>query len=85
LQKWSAGKTAVKMLLAGARVVQLGSVLYQQTPGAVRQILTEIENWMTDNHYQTLVDFRGKMSHARTKHPEAIERLQYIKALVGIQ
>jgi len=32
-----------------------------------------------------VADFRGKLSQARSERPEAYERLQYIKALTGVE
>jgi dihydroorotate dehydrogenase (fumarate) len=47
-------------------------------------ILDEVEKWMEAKGYETPDDFRGKMSHKNSKHPEYFQRQQYIRALVGI-
>jgi len=35
--------------------------------------------------FETPADFRGQLSQVRSEDPEGYERLQYIKALVGIE
>jgi hypothetical protein len=40
---------------------------------------------MQAHGFERLDDFRGRLSQAHSEHPEHHERLQYIKALVGIE
>lgn len=79
------GRDAVKQLLAGATVVQLCSTLYRNGLGQIGQILAQLTAWMQNHGYERLDDFRGRLSQARSEHPEGYERLQYVKALVGIE
>ena len=74
----------VKLLLAGAKTVQVCSVLYQKGLEQIGPMLKGLEQWMSRHGFQSIDDFRGKLSHAQTETPELWERLQYIKALVGI-
>lgn len=75
----------IKLLLAGAKAVQICSVLYQKGLEQIKPMRKGIEQWMSDHDLQSIDDFRGRLSHAQTETPELWERLQYIKALVGIE
>jgi dihydroorotate dehydrogenase (fumarate) len=79
------GRDVVKQLLAGATVVQLCSTLYRNGLGQIGLILDQLQEWMATHGYERLEDFRGRLSQARSEHPEDHERLHYIKALVGIE
>ncbi|MCD6120816.1 MAG: dihydroorotate dehydrogenase-like protein [Spirochaetales bacterium] len=79
------GDGAVKMLLAGVNAVQVCSTLYLNGIEQIAKILERIENWMKEKNFAKIDDFRGKMSQVESKEPEYYERLQYIKALVGIE
>ncbi len=76
--------SALKMVLAGARAVQLCSVVYQKGFGVVREILTGMETWLDKRKASGLDDIRGKLSRFTSRSPADFERLQYIKALTGI-
>ena len=79
------GADVVKQLLAGASAVQICSVLYKKGPKYIETILQEIETWMKSNKFDVIDDFRGRLSQEESDEPAAYERLQYIKALVGIE
>ncbi|HKL27142.1 MAG TPA: hypothetical protein VJ910_13030, partial [Desulfuromonadales bacterium] len=76
---------AIKQLLAGATTVQLCSALYRHGFARIGEILDGMQSWMEDHGYTRLDDFRGRLSQARSDDPDAFERVQYIKALVGIE
>jgi dihydroorotate dehydrogenase (fumarate) len=73
------GKAAIKQLLAGAKAVQLCSVLYKQGEKQIEVILDEIENWMKSKNYKTIGDFRGKMNYRNIPDPSVYERSQFMK------
>lgn len=77
------GAGVVKQLLAGARAVQVCSVLYQKGVGHIRTVLGEVEDWMKRHAYTSIDDFRGKLSREASKNPAAYERLQFMKASLG--
>ena len=79
------GDGAIKMLLAGVNAVQVCSTLYLNGIEQIAKILERLESWMKEKSFATINDFRGKMSQAESDKPEYFERLQYIKALVGIE
>lgn len=76
------GGDVVKMLLAGADVVQVVSTLYKHGPKQIAKILQEIETWMAGKQYTCLDDFRGKLSNASMKDPYAYRRAQYVDILM---
>jgi dihydroorotate dehydrogenase (fumarate) len=75
----------IKHLLAGATVIQLASTLYKNGVGKITSVLSELEEWMVAHGFKSLADFRGRLSQAHSEKPELYERLQYIKALVGVE
>jgi dihydroorotate dehydrogenase (fumarate) len=76
---------AVKQILAGADVVQVCSVLYQQGLEQIEIIKKGLEDWMGTHGFNSITDFRGKLSQKKSEYPTAHERLQYIKLFVGIE
>lgn len=79
------GAGAIKQLLAGASVAQLCSTLYINGLGQINLILEYINAWMKRHGFDSIGKFRGKLSQMQSDRPELYERLQYIKALVGIE
>lgn len=73
------GLGAVKQLLAGAEAVQVCSVLYRNGVEYIRDIVGEMKKWMEKKQYNSIEEFRGKMSYANLKDPAAYERAQFIK------
>jgi dihydroorotate dehydrogenase (fumarate) len=76
---------AIKQMLAGAKAVQVVSVLYQKGPGQIALMLKEMETWMESHHFASTKDFTGKMSFRETSNPAAYERVQFIKHFAGIE
>jgi dihydroorotate dehydrogenase (fumarate) len=74
----------IKQLLAGAATVQVCSTLYIHGIGHIANMLSNIVAWMQKHHFESVADFRGRLSQKDSDRPELYERLQYIKALVGI-
>lgn len=79
------GKGLIKQLLAGAKAVQIASVLYKKGFKEIEQMLETLENWMERKNYNRLSDFIGIMSVAETKNPAAYERVQFMKHFSGIE
>jgi len=73
------GEDAIKMLLAGADVVQLASTLYRNGTSQVANIIKKLEDWMSIHKYETIEDFRGKMSFGNIENPHNWERVQFMK------
>ncbi len=79
------GVGVIKQLLAGAAVVQICSTLYVNGLEQVGRMLGQLEEWIKKHDFESIDQFRGKMSQVESDRPELYERLQYIKALVGIE
>jgi len=72
----------IKMILAGADVVQMVSTIYRNSPSVVSDILIDLNRWMDDKGYKTLDDFRGKLSRKNMKDPYTYQRAQYVDILM---
>jgi dihydroorotate dehydrogenase (fumarate) len=77
------GLDVAKALLAGAQVVQVASALLQHGIPYLSTMLRELEIWMDERGYQSVGDFRGKLSQAQVDDPLAFERAQYVKLLMA--
>lgn len=77
------GRSVVKMLLAGASVAQVASVIFKHKATHLGEMLREVEAWMKEKEYASVGDFRGILSQKSNPEPAVFERAQYIKTLVG--
>jgi dihydroorotate dehydrogenase (fumarate) len=77
------GKSALKVLLAGANVAMVCSVLFKHKAQYLGVMLREMETWLKDKDYQNVNEIRGILSQKTCPDAEAFERAQYIKLLVG--
>jgi dihydroorotate dehydrogenase (fumarate) len=77
------GTGVIKQLLAGARAVQVCSILLQKGLTSIGSMIAELEIWMTDHGFESIEDFRGKMSLELGGKPDFYQRQQYIKVLAG--
>lgn len=73
----------IKMILAGADVVQMVSTIYRNSPSVVSDILMDLNKWMDNKGYKSLEDFRGKLSRKNMKDPFAYQRAQYVDILMN--
>ena len=76
VHKW---EDIIKGLLAGATAMQLCSVLYEKGLEVVPEMITCLEEWMTQNNYSNLQEFRGKLSYKNIPDPALYERAQFMK------
>ncbi|MCG6895653.1 MAG: dihydroorotate dehydrogenase-like protein [Thiocapsa sp.] len=72
---------AVKLLLAGADVVHLCSVLLGKGPAYTAQILSGIQAWMEEQGFESVEDFRGRVSALSVPNPAELERANYVNIL----
>lgn len=73
------GKTVVKNLLAGAKAVQIASVIYQKGSEYIKDMLTEIEEFMKAHNYESVNDFIGKLNSKQAVDPAKYERSQFMR------
>jgi dihydroorotate dehydrogenase (fumarate) len=74
---------ALKMLMVGADVTMLCSVLFSKGLGIIRQIETDMSNWLSDHDYQSVRQLQGSMSQKYCADPATFERAQYMRALLS--
>ncbi len=75
----------LKMLMAGADVTMLCSVLLMNGIPHMQKVLEEMVRWMDEHEYGSVRQMQGSMSHKYCEDPEAFERAIYIKALRGFE
>ncbi len=77
------GTDVAKMLLAGARAVQVVTALYKNGVKSITAMREELERWMQARSYQSIEAFRGKLSAANSPDHWAYTRAQYVKMLLN--
>ncbi len=73
------GLSVIKNLLAGAKAVQIATIIYQKGPQYIGVMLEQMKEWMEKNHYSCLEKIIGKLSQGRIKDPVLYERSQFMK------
>lgn len=76
------GSDVIKMILAGADAVQIVSTLYQNRISHISTMLKDIEEWMELKKFNSIEDFKGKLSDEKIKDPFVYQRAQYIDLLL---
>lgn len=67
----------IKANMAGASVTQIVSAILKNGPQHLRELLRDLEAWMTENEWESLAEMRGNMSFQRIPDPAAYERATY--------
>ena len=75
---------AVKMILAGAVAAQVVSALYQHGTSRITEIISGIEKWMEKQSFNSLEEFRGRLSYDMKDDQSYFERIQFMKHYSGI-
>ncbi len=73
----------LKILMAGANVAQLCSVLLQRGIGHIREIEKGMVEWMEKHEYESVNQLRGSMSQQSCADPSAFERAQYMRSVLS--
>lgn len=79
------GQDVVRMLMAGATITQLVSVLLRHGIGHLKTIEQELQTWLQEHDYESVHQLRGSMSQLRCPNPSEFERAQYMKAIQTYQ
>lgn len=77
------GRDAAKLILAGARAVQVVSTLYRHGMDGLGGIVGELGAWMDERGHSDIESFRGKLAQERMSDPWHYTRGQYIKGILG--
>ena len=79
------GRDVAKALLAGASVVQVASACSQNGLPYISTMLMELQGWMEEKGYESLDEFRGKVSQQNVPNAFGFERAQYMQLLMSQQ
>ncbi len=71
----------LKMLMAGADVTMLCSIILRRGIEHFRVLEREIREWMEEHEYESIQQLKGSMSQKNCPDPSAFERAQYMRAL----
>ena len=71
----------VKMLMVGADVTQLCSVLMRHGIKQISVIEHELQHWLEQHEYESVQQLRGSMSQKNLPDPGVIERASYLRVL----
>jgi dihydroorotate dehydrogenase (fumarate) len=72
---------AIKLLLAGADVVHLCSTLLKNGAAQTGVVLKGIETWMEAQGFESVEDFRGRVSALAVPNPAEFERANYVNII----
>jgi dihydroorotate dehydrogenase (fumarate) len=71
----------VKMMMAGANVTMLCSVLIRHGIPHLSAIERELSAWLEEHEYLSVQQLRGSLSQKNCSDPSAFERAQYMRAI----
>ncbi|KAF0153585.1 MAG: dihydroorotate dehydrogenase 2 [Ignavibacteria bacterium] len=71
----------IKSMMAGADVSMMCSEILTGGVKRVSEILKSLEQWMTENEYDSISLMKGSMSQKAVAEPAAFERANYMKML----
>jgi dihydroorotate dehydrogenase (fumarate) len=75
------GRDVLKLLMAGADVTMLCSVLLRHGIDQIRGVEQEMREWMEEHEYESVRQLKGSMSQKNCPNPSAFERAQYMRSL----
>ena len=75
------GTDALKVLMAGADVTMLCSVLIRHGVQHISVIESEMTAWMKEHEYESVSQLKGSLSQKKCPAPSEFERAQYLRAL----
>ncbi len=78
------GEDVVKLLLSGATCIQIVSTIYRNGLTQISKIKGELEAWMDNKNYNSIDEFRGKLSKNKlSNNPFIYKRAQYVELLLN--
>lgn len=75
------GQDVIKMLMVGAKISQICSVLLRHGIDHIRVIEQELIGWMAEHEYHSIQQMIGSMSQINCPDESAFERAQYLKSI----
>lgn len=77
------GTDALKLLMAGADVTMLCSVLLRRGVARLTAIEREMCEWLVEHEYESVEQLKGSVSQQHCPEPAAFERAQYMRAVTS--
>lgn len=74
-------ESIIKALLAGADSVYLCSVLLNNGPDYVAELLQQLENWLEEKEYESVKQMQGSVSQSCAIDPAAYEHSNYVNII----
>ena len=74
-------REVVKYLLSGADVAMTASALYRNGIGYLKSMNEGLMDWMKQQGFERITDFRGILSHRHVGDPTAYDQANYIRIL----
>jgi dihydroorotate dehydrogenase (fumarate) len=71
----------LKGVAAGAAITMLASELLRNGIGRLQVLKLGIEEWLTENEYESLAQLQGSLSQINCAEPAAFERANYMRVL----
>lgn len=75
------GEDVLKAIMSGADAAALASVLLRKGEGEIKQILSDMHEWMEKHEYESIAQMKGSISLSHTDNPSVYERNSYMYAL----
>jgi dihydroorotate dehydrogenase (fumarate) len=75
-------QSVIKLLLAGADITMMTSILLMKGPEYLGTILQEVTQWLEEYECESVEQLKGSMSRGNCPDPSALERANYMKTLV---
>ncbi len=78
------GADVIKLILSGSSCVQVVSTLYKNGLTQINNIKQELSDWMDLKNYNSIDEFRGKLSKNKlNNNPFVYRRAQYVDLLIN--
>jgi dihydroorotate dehydrogenase (fumarate) len=72
----------VKMLMVGAKVTMLASILLREGIDHLRLLEQDLRTWLEQNEYATVFQLQGILRQFHSRDTSTFERAQYIRAVM---
>jgi dihydroorotate dehydrogenase (fumarate) len=73
----------IKLMMVGANVAMMTSALLKYGINHISTVLTDLQTWMNDKEYESIMQMQGSMSKQKAADATKFERAQYMKALTN--
>jgi dihydroorotate dehydrogenase (fumarate) len=73
----------VKMLMVGAKVTMLASVLYKEGIDYIRTLERDLQSWLEQNDYSSVAELQGILRQFHSDDTSMLERREYIQAITS--